>query len=125
MTFFFNIDNLERESCNNYSTFIELLDIAYYKKLPSKRRKIRRIKLNLAGSSFILNLPPLLKAAKTLEPAFVVQYVKLCAKRDYMLYKLYGTKSLQLSYYPDIDFEAIKLNPLLSITKTEIHFKYE
>lgn len=125
MTFFFNLENLEKESCNNSALFIKLLDIAYYKRLPSKRKGIQRVKLNLAGKSFILNLPPLLKEAKTLEPAYIVQYVKLCARRDYMLYKTMGLKSLPLSYYPDIDLNAIRSNPLLKITKHEIHFKHE
>jgi len=125
MTFFFNLENLEKESCDNSSTFISILETLYYKKLPSARKGVKRIKLDMRGSSFILNLEPVLKLKKSIDTAYIVQYVKLCARRDYSLYKLYGIKILPLSYYPDINFSAIKHNPLLNITKSDIHFRYE
>lgn len=124
MTFFFNLENLEKESCNNSTTFMNILDTIFYKKLPSKRKGIKPIKLNMHGSSFILNLEPLLKLS-TVDTSHIVQYVKLCGKRDYSMYKMFGVKTLDLSYYPDINLKAIKSNPLLQITKSEIHFKYE
>lgn len=124
MTFFFNLENLEKESCNNSTTFMNILDTIFYKKLPSKRKGIKPIKLNMHGSSFILNLEPLLKLS-TIDISHIVQYVKLCGKRDYSMYKMFGVKTLDLSYYPDINLKAIKSNPLLQITKSEIHFKYE
>ena len=122
---FFNLDNLEKESCDNSNTFVSILDTLYYRKLPSKRKGVKRIKLDMRGTSFILNLEPVLKLRKSIDTAYIVQYVKLCARRDYSLYKLYGMKSLQLSYFPDINFDAIKHNPLINITKSEIQFKYE
>lgn len=125
MTFFFNLENLEKESCGNSATFVEILGILYYRKLPSSRKGVRRVKLNMKGNSFILNLKPVLQLKKSIDTAYIVQYVKLCAMRDYSLYKLYGIKSLLLSYYPDINLDAIKHNPLLQITQSEIHFKYE
>jgi hypothetical protein len=125
MTFFFNLDNLEKESCDNPKDFIRILDTVFYKRLPNLRNGIKPLKLDMRGKSFILNLEPLLKAAKRIDTAYIVQYVKLCARRDYSMYKLYGVKSLNLSYYPDINLSAIKTNPLLDITQTEIHFKYE
>lgn len=124
MTFFFNLENLEKESCNNSTTFMNILDTIFYKKLPSKRKGIKPIKLNMHGSSFILNLEPLLKLS-TVDTSHIVQYVKLCGKRDYSMYKMFGVKTLDLSYYPDINLKAIKSNPLLQIAKSEIHFKYE
>lgn len=125
MTFFFNLENLEKESCNNSSTFVDLLETIYYKKLPSNKKKVKPVKLNMKGNSFILHLEPVLKLKKSIDTAYIVQYVKLCGMRDYTMYKLYGVKSLPLSYYPDIDLAAIKHNPLLHITQTEIKFKYE
>lgn len=124
MTFFFNLENLEKESCNNSTTFMSILDTIYYKKLPNRRKGIKPIKLNMHGSSFILNLEPLLKLSD-IDTIYIVQYIKLCAKRDYNMYKMFGVKTLDLSYYPDINLSAIKSNPLLQITKSEIHFKYE
>ena len=124
MTFFFNLDNLEKESCNNSTTFMAILDTIYYKKLPNRRKGIKPVKLNMHGSSFILNLEPLLKLSD-IDTIYIVQYIKLCAKRDYNMYKMFGVKTLDLSYYPDINLSAIKSNPLLQITKSEIHFKYE
>ncbi len=125
MTFFFNLQNLEKESCDNATKFIAILDTLYYKKLPSKRKGIKPIKLDMRGSSFILNLKPILDLKKQIDPIYIVQYVKLCALRDYTLYKLYNIKSVQLSYYPDINIESIKTNPLITITKSEIHLNYE
>ena len=125
MIFFFNLENLEAESCNNSVKFLTILDTIYYRRLPNKRKGIPRIKRPIVGTSFILNLPTILYLRKTMDPAYLVQYVKLCARRDYMLYKQYGIKSVQLSFYPDINLEAIKTNPLINITKSEIHLKYE
>jgi hypothetical protein len=125
MTFFFSLENLEKESCNNSVEFIEILETAFYKKLPSKRKKVRAIKRDLRGNSFILKLEPILQLKRSIDTAYLVQYVKLCGMRDYNMYKLYGIKTLPLSYYPDIDLNAIKHNPLLKITQTEIYFKYE
>lgn len=125
MTFFFNLENLERESCDNSVNFVRILDTIYHKKLPSKRKGVKPVKLDMRGKSFILNLKPLLEEAKRVDTAYIVQYVKLCARRDYTMYKLYGIKSLQLSYYPDINIEAIKTNPLIHITQSEIYFKHE
>lgn len=124
MTFFFNLDNLEKESCNNSTTFMAILDTIFYKKLPNKRKGIKPVKLNMHGSSFILNLEPLLKLSD-IDTIYIVQYIKLCARRDYSMYKMFGVKTLDLSYYPDINLDAIKTNPLLQIKKSEIHFKYE
>lgn len=125
MTFFFNIENLEKESCDNSVAFVTLLDTLYYNRLPSKKKGVKRVKLNMKGYSFIINLEPILKLKKSIDTAYIVQYVKLCAMRDYSMYKLYGIKSLSLSYYPDINLDAIKHNPLIRITGSEIHFKYE
>lgn len=125
MTFFFNLKNVEQEAEGSSSRFLDIIDTVYYKKLPSHRKGVKRVKLDMRGNSFILNLEPVLKLRKNIEIAYIVQYIKLCGMRDYNLYKLYGNKSLLLSYYPDIDIQAIKHNPLLQITQSEIHFKYE
>ncbi len=45
--------------------------------------------------------------------------------RNYLLYKQYKYKALETSFYPDLNWNAIKHNPLLIITQAEIKFKYE
>lgn len=125
MTFFFNLENIERESCDNPKDFVRILDTFYNKKLPNRKKGIKPLKLDMRGISYILNIKPLLAETKNIDTAYIVQYVKLCARRDYNLYKQYGIKSLLLSYYPDINLDAIKTNPLLYITPKEIHFKFE
>jgi hypothetical protein len=79
----------------------------------------------MVGNSFLINPEPLFKIKKSVDILYIIQYIKLAAKRDYSLYKYYGVKSLQLSYFPDINLEVIKTNPLLKITPTEIFFAYE
>ena len=126
MICFFNLENLEKESGDNPTKFLDTFETFLYKKLPSKRKGVKRIKLNLHGSSFIINPEPLItKAKKSIDIAYIIQYIKLAGKRDYSHYKYYNSKSLQLSYFPDINMQAIKTNPLLKITDTEIFFLYE
>lgn len=125
MTIFFNFDNLIKEAKNDTRRFLSLLNILYHKKLPSKKSGIRIINSNLNGKSYILNLKDILEVANTVDSSYIIQYVELCSKRDYNLYRLYNYKNLQLSMYPDLNLEVIKHNPLLNITNTEIQFKYE
>ncbi len=121
--FFFNIDILEKEAASDPKKFILLLEEFYYKKLPQKLANLPTTKINLAGASFLLNPAPLFKS--NIDINYRVQYVSLAGRREYGLYKQYGTKSLQLTYYPDLNKDSVKSNPLLEITKTEIYFLYE
>jgi hypothetical protein len=121
--FFFNIDNLEKEAVCDSKRFVQLLEAFYYKRLPRRYNKFKPAKLTLIGSSYLLNPEPLFTT--NVDSAYVVQYVSLAGRRDYSLYKHYGSKSLQLNYFPDINMESIKTNPLLNITQTEIFFLFE
>ncbi len=123
MTLFFNLDNLEREAEHDFNRYVFLLEQLYYKRLPRRKDKYRPAKYNLVGNSFILNPGPLFK--ETVDIAYVIQYIRLAARRDYMMYKEYKITSLPLSYYPDINLNNIKHNPLLKITEDSIFFKYE
>lgn len=120
MTLFFSLENLERESKGNYRKFVELLYEHWSGKLPRPTAK-----LTLKGTSFILNPEPLFKSDKNVDILYKIQYIKLAAKRDYALYKLYGCRTLDLSYFPDIDVELLKTNPLLKIVNNQLHFLYE
>ena len=116
MTLFFDLAKLEKLTQDNPKTFITLLRDLYNKKLFNKVN-------TLHGNSFILN--PEYLFTSTVDIGYLIQYIKLAARRDYTLYKHYGTKTLLLSFYPDINLEAIKTNPLLKITESEIYFLYE
>ena len=124
MTFFFNLGYLEKISCDHPTKFITLLENFYHKKMPRQRKGINYSRTSMIGNSFLLNPEPLFKN-KTIDILYIVQYIKLAARRDFILYKQYGVKALQLSYFPDINMEVIKTNPLLKITNTEIFFAYE
>ncbi len=125
MALFFNLKTLEEQSCNSATKFIDMLEFHYTKRLPATRdSKVVPSKVPLHGNSFLLNPGDFFKD-KTTDLLFKVQYVKLAARRDYNLYKQYRYRALNTSYFPDINYDAIKLNPLLTITKSELTFKYE
>ncbi len=121
--FFFNIENLEKEAPCDPKRFLHLLETFYYKRLPRRFNKHRPARLTLIGSSYLINPEPLFTT--NVDINYVLQYVKLAGRRDYSLYKHYKIATLPLSYFPDIDMESIKTNPLLKITQSEIFFKYE
>lgn len=119
-TLFFNFENLEREAKCNPIKMVELL-----RAFKDNRLLIPKLKYKLVGSSFLL-APNALLNDKTTDILYIYQYLSLAAKRDYSLYSLYGVKSLLLSYFPDlVGLDSIGTNPLLTVTKTEIKFKYE
>jgi hypothetical protein len=124
MAIFFNLQTLENEAGSDSNKFVALLEYHYSKRVPYKYSKYKPSKVPLNGSSYLLN-PAELFSDKSTDVLYKVQYIKLAARRDYSLYKLYKYKALQLSYYPDIVYDAIKTNPLLNITQSEILFKYE
>lgn len=124
MALFFNLQTLETQSLNDANKFMAMLEYHYSKRLPSKYSKYLPSKVPLNGTSYLLN-PLALFSDKSTDILYKLQYIKLAGRRDYSLYKLYKYKALQLSYYPDIIYDTIKHNPLLTITPTEITFKYE
>lgn len=124
MTVFFNLKHLEEQAGEDNNKFIALLKYHYFKNLPANRySKYKPSKISLAGNSYLLNPEPLFKS--TVDIHYIIQYIKLAARRDYTLYKQYNRKTLLISYFPDIDIDTIKHNPLLNITKSEIFFKFE
>jgi len=124
MTIFFDLTKLEEQSCNASDKFMSMLEFHYSKQLPTKYRRLQPSKVSLHGNSFLINPLDLFKDKST-DILFKLQYVKLAARRDYNLYKQYGYKSLQTSFFPDLNIGAIRHNPLLTITPTEVQFKYE
>jgi len=124
MALFFNLKVLESQCGTNAAKFIALLEYHHTGRLANKRSKYKPSAVPLTGSSYILNPEPLFEDSST-DILFKVQYIKLAAYRDYSLYKLYKYKALDTSYFPDIKYDAIQHNPLLTITQKEIKFKYE
>lgn len=124
MALFFNLKTLEEQSCKDSNKFMTMLEFHWNKKLPTSYAKYKPSKVSLAGSSFILNPEPLFSDKGT-DILYKIQYIKLAARRDWGLYKQYGYKALQTSYFPDLLYNVIRSNPLLEITDSEIIFKYE
>lgn len=119
MTLFFNWEKLVKEAKGDPLKVVELLK-AFHTGCIMKYAQRQK----LVGNSFLLNPDPILNN-KTDDILYVYQYLNLAALRDYGFYKLYGLRSLQLSFYPDIKLGSITHNPLLNVTNQEIHFKYE
>lgn len=127
MALFFNLQTLESLAKGNDQKLLAMLEHHFNKKvLPSKFDKFSPAPFNtiVHGHSFLISPAPFFKDTTT-DILFKVQYLKLAAKRDYLLYKQYQYKALQRSFFPDLNYEGIKHNPLLVITSTEVNFKYE
>lgn len=118
----FNLELLEKRTKQSW----DLLDIFrdYYKgnwiilnnnKITSEMFK---------GPNFLLKASRLLADIQT-DRLFIIQYIKLAARRNWHFYKDLGHKFLDLSYYPDLNLNAIKYNPLLIINDEKLYFKYE
>lgn len=97
---------------------LDLIDDIRLNKIVSTKLKRR-----LTGTSFLLNPDPLIYGIEDI--LYKIQYLKIAAKRDYGLYKLYNFRGLDLSYYPDINLKSLHSNPLLVITPTQINFIHE
>jgi len=122
---FFSMKTLEEQSsCNNEKMFALLTHHYNKKTIPSKWDKFPPSRVPLHGNSYLLN-PRELLVDKSTDILYKVQYLKLAAFRDFLLYKQYKYKALDTSFYPDLNWTAIKHNPLLIISPTEIKFKYE
>jgi len=118
MTLFFDIGKVVREAKGSPTAILRVLKDMHLD------NPITRVKRRLSGSSFLLK-PDELFNIKNIDILYIQQYILLAARRDYSHYKLFGVKSLQLSYYPDINLSSIRTNPLLNVTNNEIIFKYE
>lgn len=125
MALFFNLDILEREAAGDPDKFLALLNYHHSGSIPSSSRsKYKPSKYSLQGNSFILNPTPVL-TNESYDSGYRVQYIKLAGRRDYLLYKIYGVITLDRSFFPDLNVEKIKNNPLLIIETNLIKFKFE
>lgn len=125
MTLFFSLENLEKSSAGNSKLFLYQLWCHHTGKIQKHRNsKLKPSKISLHGNSWILK-PDALFDYSSIDPAYLVQYIKLAARRSYSLYSFHGVKYLDLSFFPDISLEKIKTNPLIKINQNKIFFKYE
>ena len=123
MTFFFDLATFEKLCQENILYALNVLDKASRKRIGKTDKETKDIQKLSQGSSFILNIHSLINVkANTIDKA---QYVKLAGRRDYFLYKQTGLKDLLISYYPDVHYNNLKYNQLLSINNETIKFKFE
>ncbi len=126
MLTFFNENLLQELSCNDPNYYLALLHFHVNGiKYPKTRNdKYKPSTKSLVGLSYLLN-PKQLLSDKTVDIYHKIQYVKLASRRDYLLYKFYKDPTIDISFYPDINLNVAKQNPLLKVTSQKIHFKYE
>lgn len=125
MTLLFNLNVLEQETQCDPEKLVKILELHFKKKtIPKNRYSKTKPLANLVGNSFLLNAASLFND-KTTDVAYKAQYIRLAGRRDYYQYKYYNITYLDLSYYSDINLNALKNNPLLTITENKIYFKYE
>ena len=86
-------------------------------------RVLRYREIDWRGNSFIKNPELLLKNEKKYTKVELGQYIALAARRNYAEYKTTG--NLGLSVLMVDDLEPLRKNRLLTITGTEVLFKYE
>ena len=112
--FIFNYPKLEKLANRDAIKIVKILE-NYYNGSSYKLKD---------GSSFLIN-PGELFFDQNTDILFKSQYIQLAARRSYQHYKDLGYKHLDLTYYPDLNLQAIKYNPLLITENNKIYFKYE
>lgn len=121
---FYNLAKLQQYADGNSLVLVKELE-RYYLHKNNKLKGYYLPKYSLVGgSSFLINPASLFNDRSTLD-VFKAQYIILAGKRDYNIYKEYTVNTLDLSYFPDLQLEKLKNNPLLDITQQHIKFKYE
>lgn len=126
MTLFFNLLTLEEKTLCDPTYMLTAL-YKLYKKQTIPRNTFEKYKPipNLgSGVSFLLN-PKDFFNDKYTDINHKIQYIRLAARRDYQLYKHYRLCYLDLTLYPDLIIDVVKLNPLFTISDKQLYFKYE
>ena len=84
----------------------------------------KRSNSKLLGSNYLIN-PDQFFYDRSIDILYKAQYIELAGRRSYQQYKDLGYKYLDLTYYPDLNKNAIKYNPIITIENNKIYFKYE
>lgn len=126
MALFFNLKTLEEDTKCDPEYLVQALLLFYRGVTIAKnnKQKYKPLAKLTTGKSFILNPDPLF-SNKSVDSVYKAQYIRLAGRRDYNLFIHYGIRTLDLTLYPDLDFTALKSNPLLTIANKQIKFKYE
>jgi hypothetical protein len=109
----FDLYKLQKIANNNPKQLILLL---------AKHNK--RLDPRLTGPNYLLN-PDEFFLDRSIDILYKAQYIELAGRRSYQQYKDLGYTYLDLSYYPDLNKNAIKYNPIITIENNKIYFKYE
>lgn len=121
---FYNLATLQIAAGNDSSVLVKELE-RYYLYRNNKLNGYYLPKYSLTGGcSFLINPQELFNNRSALD-VYKAQYIILAGKRDYNLYKEYKVNTLDLSFFPDLQLNKLKTNPLLDITPQQIKFKYE
>lgn len=123
MTLFFDIQKLEKQAKGSDLKFLEILE-NHYQISSLKKASFKKFK-SINGTSYLLNPQALFTLSRSIDISYVVQYVRLAAKRLYNDYTMFNDIGLNITFYPDIDLNLLKYNPLLKITNKYIYFKFE
>lgn len=123
MTLFFDIQKLEKQAKGSDLKFLEILE-NHYQISSLKKSSFKKFK-SINGTSYLLNPQALFTLSRSIDISYIVQYVRLAAKRLYNDYAMFNEIGLNITFYPDIDLNLLKYNPLLKITNKYIYFKFE
>ena len=120
---FFNLAQLQLAANGNSTTLVKELERYYlYRNKKLNGYYLQKYSL-FGGTSFLINEKELFNDSSL--DVYKAQYIILAGKRDLNLYKEYKVATLDLSFFPDLQVEKIKNNPLLDIKQQQIKFKYE
>lgn len=125
MSLFFNLKVFEDLACKEPTRAVRLLRKVYEGSLATNDKDHKYIRLLKSGNSYISNPRDLFNNINRYDVIHLIQYICLAGRRDYFLFKQYGSARLQLEYYPDINITEIENNPLLKISNNQLIFKYE
>lgn len=123
MTLFFDIQKLEKQAKGSDLKFLEILE-NHYQISSLKKSSFKKFK-SINGTSYLLNPQALFTLSRSIDISYIVQYVRLASKRLYNDYAMFNEIGLNITFYPDIDLNLLKYNPLLKITNKYIYFKFE
>lgn len=75
------------------------------------------------GSCFLLNISGVLKGA--IAPNDLYMYLELASKRNIFDYHIRGIKYLPLMLVDEYRLDWVEINPMITIEKDNVYFKYE
>ena len=101
----------------------EILPPCYLSKKTPKIVRLAAQEPYIPGPCFILNIDEVLKGANA--PNDLYMYLELASKRSIFDYLIRGVKYLPLIMVEEYQKEWIEINPLMTIDKDKVFFKYE